>query len=81
MKNIDVIHAFLSNNAAHTRNLMSTTDGKLTNYTTTIAIKQGDTITISTKKYSSTTSTIQNTLRREAEAQSLEIQNIYEFLN
>lgn len=79
MKNIEVIQAFLNGENAHTQNLISKNQ-QLINYTTTIAMIIVDNeILISTKKYSTTTSTIQNALRREAQRRNFTIKNVYEF--
>lgn len=64
MKNIDVIRAFVYGEQAHALNLMSSGD-KLINYSTCIAQRKDGQIYVTDTKFSKSTSTIQNMLRRE----------------
>ena len=52
---------------------LSIAGDKLINYATIIAIREGNTIKLNNKKYSSTTSKIQNQIRREALSSGLEL--------
>lgn len=72
MKNIDVIKAFLNNERAKTANLW--TDGAaLVNYNTAIGHWHNGTLFVNTKKYSQSTSKIQNQLLKEANDLGLHI--------
>ena len=64
MKNTDVIRAFIYGDVLHTTNLRSTGD-KLINYSTCIAQRKDGQIYVTETKFSTTTSKIQNALRRE----------------
>jgi hypothetical protein len=65
MRNDEVITKFIMGESAHSSNKNLRTDGeKLINYNTVIAQKIGRTIVVSSTKYSSTTSKIQNQLKR-----------------
>lgn len=65
MKNIEVIRTFVNGGTkAKTKNLHIDGD-KLINYNTCIAVRKSGNIVINNKKYSVTTSKIQNMLRRE----------------
>ena len=65
MRNDEVIKRFIMGKSAHSSNKNLRTDGeKLINYSTVIAQKEGRTIVVSSTKYSSTTSRIQNQLKR-----------------
>ena len=64
MKNTDVIKAFIYGEQAHTLNLMSSGD-KLINYSTCIAQRKDGQIYVTDAEFSTTTSKIQNALRRE----------------
>lgn len=89
MKNENVIKKFLEREQAQTplRNInngyysykgrtLYTRDNELINYNTRIAYIENNTLYINTKKYSSTTSTIQNQLKHLA---SLTSYNIVEY--
>jgi hypothetical protein len=86
MKNEKVIEKFLERESAKTglRTIVNgyyeyqgrtlQTDGnKLINYSTIIAYFENDTLYLNTKKYSVTTSKIQNTIRRLASGKGLTI--------
>lgn len=51
---------------------------KLINYNTIIAVREGNTIKLNTNKYSTTTSKIQNQIRRQAVSSGLELIEIGE---
>ena len=64
MKNSDVINLFLNRKIGNTKNLRSF-GNNLVNYRTTIAYFNNNTLMINNRKYSSTTSKIQNMLIKE----------------
>lgn len=67
MRNINVIENFIdgNNDKRRTQNLYRI-GNNLVNYNTTIAHKDGNTIYLNTRKYSVTTSKIQNMIKRES---------------
>lgn len=71
MKNIDVINAFFNGEDAKTKNVKSQ-QGRLINYSTVIAVKVSNTVYLNNEKYSQTTSTIQNAIRRQSPYEILE---------
>ena len=72
MKNRDVISKFLREERGKTTHLQSI-DNKLINYSTIIAYIKDTTLYLNTTKYSRTTSTIQNELKRQAQNSNFDI--------
>jgi hypothetical protein len=77
MRNSQVIAAFLDGKRAKTKHL--STDGNfLNNYSTVIAKWEHGGIKVNVKKYSQTTSTIQNALLRTAEGRGITVVKVEE---
>lgn len=75
MKNIEVIKGFLKGTNCKTQNLKSV-DGKLVNYSTTIALLKCGMVFLNSTKYSQTTSTIQNKIRQEVRTSTYRLQEV-----
>lgn len=84
MTNNNIIKSFMRGaTSGHTPKRQVTTGGytstlsiegnKLINYWTIIAVRDGNTIKLNNNKYSSTTSKIQNEIRRQAISNGLEL--------
>lgn len=72
MKNFDVVKSFINGNKGTGSNLKS--NGiELMNYRTVIAKNEGHFVILNNTKYSQTTSTIQNMIRRECQKQRITI--------
>lgn len=84
MTNEKVIRSFLKHQEGHTPkrrtidgdniSTLWTRENELINYRTVIAKWEGNTIKLNTKKYSSTTSKIQNMIERICEEYNIEIE-------
>lgn len=77
VRNEEVIRAFLSGFPAKSHNENLRTDGyDLVNYSTVIAIRDGNEVILNRRKYSVTTSRIQNMVRRLAQEMGFTVKEV-----
>lgn len=75
MKNIDIIKNFINKSERmQACGHLAIFENKLINYSTVIAQWKDNTLMLNVKKYSSTTSRIQSTIKYEAESQGVKIE-------